>query len=42
VFHADIRSGDLRPMGVYLIDAIESELRAEQLPLDTFPELPRR
>jgi Domain of unknown function (DUF6933) len=39
VFHADIRNGDLRPIGAYLIDAIESELRAEQLPVDTFPGL---
>lgn len=39
VFRADIRSADLCPLGGYLVDAIESELRAEQLPIDTFPEL---
>ena len=36
---ADIRSADLRPLGEYLVDAIESELRAEQLPIDTFSAL---
>jgi len=39
VFRADIRSADLRPLGEYLVDAIESELRAEQLPIDTFSAL---
>ena len=39
VFRGDIRSADLRPLGEYLVDAIESELRAEQLPIDTFSAL---
>lgn len=39
VFRAEVRSGELRPIGAYLLEAIESELRAEQLPVDTFPEL---
>jgi Domain of unknown function (DUF6933) len=39
VFRADVRSADLRPLGEYLVDAIESELRAEQLPIDTFSAL---
>lgn len=39
VFRADIRSNDLRPLDAYLVDAIESELRAEQLPIDAFPAL---
>lgn len=39
VFRADVRSADLRPLGVYLVDAIESELRAEQLPIDAFSPL---
>jgi len=30
---------DLRPLGNYLADAIESELRAEGLPTDTFSQL---
>ena len=39
VFRADIRSADLRPLGESLVDAIEGELRAEQLPLETFSAL---
>jgi hypothetical protein len=39
VFRAGVRSADLRPLGSYLVDAIETELRAEHLPTDTFPEL---
>jgi hypothetical protein len=34
-----VRSADLRPLGTYLVDAIETELRAEDLPTDTFSEL---
>jgi uncharacterized protein DUF6933 len=33
---------DLRPLGDYLVDAIEAELRAEGLPADTFSQLDRR
>src|SRR6266849_783495 len=29
VFRAGVRSADLRPLGTYLVDAIETELRAE-------------
>jgi hypothetical protein len=39
VFRAGVRSADLRPLGVYLVAAIEIELRAESLPTDTFSEL---
>ena len=39
VFRADIRSANLRPPGAYLVDAIEAELRAEQLPIDAFSAL---
>ena len=41
VFLADIRSADVRPLGAYLAEAIESELSAEQLPIDTFPSCRR-
>ena len=36
VFRAGVRSADLRPIGTYLVAAIESEFRAESLPIDTF------
>lgn len=39
VFRAGVRRADLRPIGNYLFDAIETELRAESLPTDTFSEL---
>src|SRR6266571_227473 len=39
VFRAGVRSSDLRPFGYYLVDAIETELRAESLPTETFSEL---
>lgn len=39
VFRADVRSADLRLPGEYVVDAIQSELREEQLPLDTFSAL---
>jgi hypothetical protein len=39
VFRAGVRSADLRPLGNYLVAAIEIELRAESLPTDTFSEL---
>jgi hypothetical protein len=39
VFRAGARSSDLRPLGTYLVEAIETELRAESLPTDTFSQL---
>ncbi len=39
VFRAGVRSADLRPLGDYLVEAIEIELRAEHLPTDTFSQL---
>src|SRR6266511_4525579 len=39
VLRAGVRSADFRPLGVYLVAAIETELRAESLPTDTFSEL---
>ena len=39
VFRAGVRRADLRPIGNYLVAAVESELRAENLPTDTFSQL---
>jgi len=39
VFRAGVRSTDLRPIGNYLVAAVESELRAENLRNDTFSKL---
>jgi hypothetical protein len=39
VFRADVRAGDLRPFGQYVVRAIEEELRAEGLPLDVLGPL---
>ena len=39
IFRARVRSADLRPIGTYLVAAVESELRAENLPTDTFSKL---
>jgi hypothetical protein len=39
VFRAGIRIAELRPLGNYVVQAIETELRAEQLPADTFSQL---
>jgi hypothetical protein len=39
VFRAGVRSADLRPLGDYLVAAVETELRVERLPADTFGEL---
>jgi len=39
IFRARVRSADLRPIGSYLVAAVESELRAENLPTDTFSKL---
>jgi hypothetical protein len=39
VFRAGVHVTDLRTLGAYLVDAIETELGAEGLPADTFPGL---
>jgi hypothetical protein len=39
VFRAGVHSADLRPLGAYLVTAIDTELRAEHLPTDTFSQL---
>src|SRR6266487_1354658 len=39
IFRANVRRADLRPIGNYLVAAVESELRAENLPTDTFSQL---
>jgi hypothetical protein len=39
VFLPGARVADLRPIGPYVVAAIEMELRAEKLPLDTFGQL---
>jgi hypothetical protein len=39
VFRAGVHVADLRPLGDYLVDAIEAELRAEGLPADTFSQI---
>ncbi len=39
LFRAGVRSADLRPIGTYLVKAIETELRSENLPPDTFSQL---
>jgi hypothetical protein len=39
VFRAGVRSADLRPIGNYLVAAVETELRAEDLHTDTFSKL---
>jgi hypothetical protein len=39
VFRAGIRSTDLRPPGPYLVGAIQTDLRTERLPPDTFGRL---
>jgi hypothetical protein len=39
VFRAGIRVADLRPLGDYVVEAIETELCAEQLPARTFSKL---
>ena len=42
VFRADVRVADLRPLGDYVVDAIETELRSEGLPADMFSQLDRK
>jgi hypothetical protein len=39
VFRTGIHVADLRPLGSYLVDAIQMELRAEGLPENTFSDL---
>lgn len=39
IFQAGIRKDDLRPIGSYIVKIVETELRAENLPLDTFGRL---
>jgi hypothetical protein len=39
VFRTGVHVSDLRPLGSYLLQAIETELRAEGLPPDTFAEV---
>lgn len=39
VFRADVRVDELRPLGPYVVQAVEQELRAEGLPLDVFGRL---
>jgi hypothetical protein len=39
VFRAGVHVADLRPLGGYLFEAIQTELRAEGLPADTFSGL---
>ncbi len=41
VFRVGVHSADMRPIGNYLVAAIETELRAESLPTDTFSKLHR-
>ena len=42
VFRAGVRVADLRPLGDYVVDAIETELQAEGLPADTFSQRDRK
>ncbi len=39
VFRVGVHVADLRPLGNYLVEAIDAELRAEGLPTDTFSAL---
>jgi hypothetical protein len=39
VFRAGVRVANLRPLGDYIVEAIETELRTERLPADTFAQL---
>ena len=39
VFRAGVPVSDLRPLGAYLIEAIQTELMAEGLPAETFSEV---
>lgn len=39
IFLPGVRTGDLRPIGAYVVEAVEAELRSESLPPDTFGRL---
>jgi hypothetical protein len=39
VFRAGVRVADLRPLGDYVVQAIETELESEGLPAETFSQL---
>jgi hypothetical protein len=39
VFRAAVRAADLRPLGPYVVRAVEAELRSESLPPATFDQL---
>jgi hypothetical protein len=39
VFRAGVGKADLRPIGAYVVKAVEAELRSESLPPDTFAQL---
>lgn len=39
VFRADVRVGELRPLGAYVVRAVDEELRAEGLPLAVLGQL---
>jgi hypothetical protein len=39
VFRAGVRAADLRPLGPYVVRAVEAELRSERLPPATFDQL---
>jgi Domain of unknown function (DUF6933) len=42
VFRASVHVADLSPLGDYVVEAIETELRSEGLPAETFSQLDRR
>lgn len=39
VFRTEVRAGDLRPLGPFVVRAVEDELRAEGFPLDVLGRL---
>jgi hypothetical protein len=39
VFRGEVGKADLRPIGAYVVKAVEAELRSESLPPDTFAQL---
>ena len=41
VFRAGVRAADLRPLGPYVVRAVEAELRSESLAPATFDQLDR-
>jgi Domain of unknown function (DUF6933) len=42
MFKVGVHVADLRPLGDYLVEAVQTELRAEGLPADTFAALDDR